>query len=437
MKKLQNCWEYWDCGREPGGKNTEMGICKAAVDEHFDGINGGKCAGRMCWTVPGTLCRGTHQSNTIEKYVTCQECPFFKEIYDLYIESRDNRPVVLKFQPCMFESPRKTENEFCRSFVLMAGETLTLQKLYPYEETNEYVYLIIGNISIASKDGLELVKEEFGGSRPFLISEKQMPLLIAANRDSIFYHMDCSVGMDRVIAWGDIYRILTDRFLNINIPLGKLMNSYIFRNMEFGHICEFFFRCEVMKMKAGDTLIEEGGAEDFFYVVLNGYGEVWIPELGERTPKKSYTLKPGDVFGEYSLITDKPSYATITMITDSIVLCLDKKSFRELLANPIIREVGSHEAQGMIKEDYKLIDIRWEEENEEVRIPGSIFIPINEIKNRYTELDASVPYIVYCRSGVRSKVASFLLNKLNFNTISLKGGIIEWPYEKEGLAVSS
>jgi|APSaa5957512622_1039677.scaffolds.fasta_scaffold61146_2 hypothetical protein len=46
MKKLQNSWEYWDCDRELGGKNTSSGICKAAVDEHFDGINGGKCAGQ-------------------------------------------------------------------------------------------------------------------------------------------------------------------------------------------------------------------------------------------------------------------------------------------------------------------------------------------------------------------------------------------------------
>ncbi len=53
----KNCWEVKACGREPGGKNAGfLGICPSALLSKFDGINGGKCGGRFCWNIAGTLC---------------------------------------------------------------------------------------------------------------------------------------------------------------------------------------------------------------------------------------------------------------------------------------------------------------------------------------------------------------------------------------------
>ena len=44
-----------NCGRAPGGEKTaERGVCPAAADASFTGINGGKCGGRFCWAVAGT-----------------------------------------------------------------------------------------------------------------------------------------------------------------------------------------------------------------------------------------------------------------------------------------------------------------------------------------------------------------------------------------------
>lgn len=41
-----NCWEYMKCGRQPEGKKAaEKGICPAAKDTSFNGINRGKNAG--------------------------------------------------------------------------------------------------------------------------------------------------------------------------------------------------------------------------------------------------------------------------------------------------------------------------------------------------------------------------------------------------------
>jgi serine/threonine protein phosphatase PrpC/CRP-like cAMP-binding protein len=76
-----NCWQYMRCGREPGGaRAAELGVCPAAVDASFDGINAGTCAGRFCWAVSGTLCGGKRQGTFARKRATCLDCTFYQRV---------------------------------------------------------------------------------------------------------------------------------------------------------------------------------------------------------------------------------------------------------------------------------------------------------------------------------------------------------------------
>ncbi len=80
LKKI-NCWDYYGCGRAPGEKNAlNPGVCPAASDQSYDGINSGKCAGRFCWAVAGTFCEGKIQGSYADKRITCQDCDFFKMV---------------------------------------------------------------------------------------------------------------------------------------------------------------------------------------------------------------------------------------------------------------------------------------------------------------------------------------------------------------------
>ena len=79
----ENCWEFKKCGREPGGSRVaELGECPAATDVTSDGVNGGKNAGRCCWSVAGTLCKGTAQGTYARKLRSCIECDFFELIHE-------------------------------------------------------------------------------------------------------------------------------------------------------------------------------------------------------------------------------------------------------------------------------------------------------------------------------------------------------------------
>jgi hypothetical protein len=74
-----NCWEFKQCGREPGGGKTgELGVCAAASETRTDGINGGSNGGRACWALAGTLCGGVVQGTFAAKVANCLKCDFYK-----------------------------------------------------------------------------------------------------------------------------------------------------------------------------------------------------------------------------------------------------------------------------------------------------------------------------------------------------------------------
>jgi hypothetical protein len=86
-----NCWEYMQCGHEPGSTHTdELGTCPASTDVKHDGTNGGTNSGRYCWAIAGTFCRGEVQDNFARKLSDCTRCPFYCEV-----ERQEERRFVL------------------------------------------------------------------------------------------------------------------------------------------------------------------------------------------------------------------------------------------------------------------------------------------------------------------------------------------------------
>jgi rhodanese-related sulfurtransferase len=74
----------------------------------------------------------------------------------------------------------------------------------------------------------------------------------------------------------------------------------------------------------------------------------------------------------------------------------------------------------------KLLDCREPFEWAQVRIPGSLHIPMNEIPSRLGELDPTAEWVVVCAHGNRSyAVAGYLLHK-GLQASSLAGGVTDW-----------
>ena len=85
------------------------------------------------------------------------------------------------------------------------------------------------------------------------------------------------------------------------------------------------------------------------------------------------------------------------------------------------------------EEGYIILDVRTRDEYETGHIPGARCFPLDDIEcNAEVYIpDKDMMYLIYCRSGRRSKLAAEILVELGYTNIKEFGGIIDWPYEIE------
>ncbi|HEX4045112.1 MAG TPA: rhodanese-like domain-containing protein, partial [Gammaproteobacteria bacterium] len=67
-------------------------------------------------------------------------------------------------------------------------------------------------------------------------------------------------------------------------------------------------------------------------------------------------------------------------------------------------------------EKFTLLDVRSAEEHVACNL-GGILIPLQELENRLSELDKTLPVIVYCQSGQRSQAAAAILMRHHFVSV--------------------
>lgn len=87
------------------------------------------------------------------------------------------------------------------------------------------------------------------------------------------------------------------------------------------------------------------------------------------------------------------------------------------------KEVEQKMAAG---EPLNIIDVREVDEVKEGKIPSAIHIPLGLVEFRMHELDKNQEYIMVCRSGNRSGLASRFLESQGFDVINMLGGMINW-----------
>jgi rhodanese-related sulfurtransferase len=118
----------------------------------------------------------------------------------------------------------------------------------------------------------------------------------------------------------------------------------------------------------------------------------------------------------------------------------DRTAFPDLAELNQIRQLSADEVHARLKTDPAplLLDVREPEEytGELGHIPGSQLIPLKELSQRVSELNAyrDTPIIVVCRAGVRSTTAAAMLTGMGFSQVlNLKGGMLDW--NDQGFAV--
>ncbi len=85
-----------------------------------------------------------------------------------------------------------------------------------------------------------------------------------------------------------------------------------------------------------------------------------------------------------------------------------------------------HELQAAMSQGAALVDVRSREEHRRGAIPGSILIPVDELRDRLDEVPSG-PVVVHCAVGIRGHTATRILRQRGWDRVrNLDGGYATW-----------
>ncbi|MBM2830085.1 MAG: hypothetical protein HW411_875, partial [Gammaproteobacteria bacterium] len=207
----------------------------------------------------------------------------------------------------------------------------------------------------------------------------------------------------------------------------KMLQSELFCRLPTANIHQLFALLEPVEAKAGDTIIKQDDVGGHYYIIQEGRCEVTRSPSPGAKPIKLAELHSGDSFGEEALLTNAKRNASITMLTNGVLMQLSKDNFINLIKKPTLNTVSFKDAQKLVEGGACWLDIRFQNEHEASHIDGSINIPLNVLRMQTDKLQPDKQYVIYCDTGGRSSAAAFLLTNRGFNVCYLADGLVSVP----------
>ena len=94
----------------------------------------------------------------------------------------------------------------------------------------------------------------------------------------------------------------------------------------------------------------------------------------------------------------------------------------------MVKEISVEELKALQDsgEDFQLVDVREDYENEIASLGGEL-IPLSTVEDNVDKIRTDVKVVVHCRSGARSATAIKILEQYDLdNLYNLAGGILAW-----------
>jgi len=204
-----------------------------------------------------------------------------------------------------------------------------------------------------------------------------------------------------------------------------LLSTKAFHRIPPANIQAIFMRMQRAPYRAGEVVIKQGDEGDFFYAIVSGKCVVTRETPLNKDGIRLAELGVGDTFGEEALIAEAKRNATVTMLTDGVLMRLNKQDFRELMNDPLLQWVNDDQAKKIVARGGKWLDVRLPSEYQNLRVEDAINLPLYFIRLKLSALDPSIPYVVYCDTGRRSSAGAYIMVERGFEAYVLKGGLAE------------
>lgn len=210
----------------------------------------------------------------------------------------------------------------------------------------------------------------------------------------------------------------------------RWLASPLLRRLSPEHKQSLLAGMEEITVRAGQVVIHQDQPADSYYVIKKGRCRVSRKPSPSAPEIKLAELAEGQGFGEEALITGVPRNASVTMLSDGVLLRLGKEAFIAQMARPLLHHLPFQHAIKLVEQGAVLVDVRSPEEFESDCLIGSINMPLPVLRLKAGRLNRDRTYIVYSNAGQTSSVAVFLMLQQGLNACVLEGGLGSVPRER-------
>lgn len=286
------------------------------------------------------------------------------------------------------------------------------------------IYLLKGEVELRSDDdGAPLLIKAGGEAASRPLSRLKPRRYTAVTRGPVQLLLVDDASIDRVLTLDQTAAFQVTEFEGDDPEwMLTLLAHPAFSRVPPDNFAELFTRLEPVPVVAGQVILRQGEAGEYFYLIRKGTVQV-SRALGNGPSRPVATLGVGDGFGEEALLSGDPRNATVVMLGDGLLMRIGRADFLRLLGEPLVRWVSPDQAVSLTVAGAGLIDVRLADEFREGSLRGAINLPLCGLRQQAAELDRRRKYIIFCQSGRRSCAAAFLLSQRGFEVYVLRDGL--------------
>ncbi len=340
-------------------------------------------------------------------------------------EGRPNAELLRNLVPLESLAPRHLDilESSARTEFLVRGRVLWPASMPAYET----VYLLSGALTAAGKNQVHTIRAGSEAARHAIDPHNPRQFTVAAEEDSRILRIDAGQH-DTMLSWshsagGSVIDFLENVRAADRDWLEPIFEHPVFCRVSPGNLRRIMDTLQPVECAAGEVVIREGEPGDCCYFIREGQARV-TRKGGDAGPGGILAeLGTGASFGTDALLTESVRNATVSMKTSGVLMRMDKRSFLQLLREPVVEQLGYASARRRIDSGALWLDVRTPAEYQRIHLRGAPSMPLNLLRLKAWLLDRQREYIAYCDTGRRGVAASYLLCELGFTVFALREGI--------------
>jgi len=322
----------------------------------------------------------------------------------------------IQYLPAM---PLEALREQSSKIYVRKGEEL----LAPGIDSPDKLFLLSGRL-IFQKSG-EVIDSSY---RAALQSRYSKGDVLLTDTDCCVVKVNAEL-LDKLLCWAQASQYLeVDLAQQLNSEddsrwMRTLLHSNLFLKVSPVNIDRLLGRLVATPVKSGEVVLRQGDVGDGCYFIKQGRASVTRKVEEQKEVIELAEIGYGRCFGEDALVYEKARNATVTMLSDGLLMKMEKRDFLELLREPTVSTITAMDLEMALGTSARLLDVRTLEEFEIQHLTGSLHMPLNVLRSMESLLDKHLEYIVYCDTGRRSRAAVFFLEHLGYRARALVGGM--------------